>query len=655
MIDLDRDFKETFPTFKFSLKQIQKDSINKVINNGNTLCILPTGAGKSLIYWMSGVETGGITLVVSPLIALISEQAEKLEKQGFNVLAFHGGLSSKKQIDLLVQFANGGINPDFIFVSPEKIATDGLFEFCMKRRKDDIRLLTIDEVHCVSQWGISFRPFYKRIPDFLNAVFGNQWPKVLAMTATLNPKELDDVCTLFRIEKANIVREPLLMRSEIQLHVHKFSNENEKEEKFWQIVSIHRDEKTLVYVYRKQNTRSVEDLCQKAIEKGYRAAWFHGDMNSNERMEIIGKYRSGEINLVFATNAFGMGIDIPDIRTVIHFMIPESAEQFYQEIGRAARDGAGANAYLLYTNKNIDVKRTHFIDRSFPSEEKLREVFKKINHKEGYRAQPYFEDEELQQCLPYYLSAGLVDIECKGFSNIKDLSEINDLELQTYYNSTKNKAYVMTLKKCGIEPMALSECVYRCIADGKVKVDKALTKWLILNIHNTNITDEQMAQMLSDIEEKKEYKHQLLNYLVFLLNENLNSQQLHQELARYLGTDKHHLALIYKTADGNNVRSKSEVIISDLLYANGINYVYEEKLYYDDKHWIEPDFTIKREGLPDIYWEHVGMLGKEDYDENWTKKVRIYETYYPGRMIKTYESGAISQDAMRKIEELKSM
>lgn len=179
---------------------------------------------------------------------------------------------------------------------------------------------------------MSFRPFYKCIPDFLDRIFGvDKWCRILALTATLNPKELKDICEEFHILKRNILKQTVLMRSEIQLHTIKFNKEDEKEDKFWDIIKTHRDEKTLVYVYRKKGERAVEGLCEEAISKGYKAAWFHGEMSSNERMDIIEQYRNGSINLVFATNAFGMGIDIKDIRNVIHFMIPESAEQYYQD------------------------------------------------------------------------------------------------------------------------------------------------------------------------------------------------------------------------------------------------------------------------------------------------------------------------------------
>jgi len=657
LLNLDSDMKTYFPKIPFTLKDFQKRAIENVVEHGNTLCIMPTGGGKSMIYWLAAARLQGIAIVIFPLTTLIAEQAKKLEEQGYEVLQIHGRIDVKKQMRLLAGFANGENNPDFIFLSPEKMATDGFLEYCLRRRKDDIRLLVIDEVHCVSQWGISFRPFYKRIPDFMDKLFGaDRWGRVLALTATLNPKEMADICSAFKIDRHNIIKQDLLMRSEIQLHVQKFTDEDEKTKKFWDIVKIHADEKILVYVYRKQGRRSVEDLCAAAVEKGYHAECFHGDMDSGNRMDIVERFWSGETKLVFATNAFGMGIDIRDIRVVIHFMIPESVEQYYQEVGRAARDGCGANAYLLYSNKNIEVKRQYFINASFPTENKLRETYGKIAGAGiGYKTLAYFDDEEIQLCLPYFLENGLLNIECKGFADLASLTDIKDGQLQQYFDSTKKKGFIRTLKKNpGLTPACLSESVYRAIVDGDAGVTKPLERWLVLNVMKADIDEDAMKAILGDIEEKKQYKYALLDYFIYLIENCQNTQDLHQEIAKYLGTEKHNLARIYKTADGKHVRSKSEVIICNLLHAANLKYEYEEKLFYADHQWIEPDFTVTV-GDKKIYWEHLGMLGKEDYDDRWLEKADIYAAYYPGQLVKTYESGALSKDAQQIIEKMKQM
>ena len=502
---------------------------------------------------------------------------------------------------------------------------------------------------------MSFRPFYKRIPNFLDNLYGEgKWARILALTATLNPMELTDICDSFRIKKENILKQTILMRSEIQLHTMKFVTENEKEEKFWDLIKMHRDEKILVYLYRKKGDRGVEGLAQAALDRGYNAAEFHGEMTANERMEIIKQYKSGEINMIFATNAFGMGIDIPDIRVVIHFMIPESAEQYYQEVGRAARDGGGANAYLLYSNKNIDVKRTYFIDRSFPTEDKLREVYKNIGKRAGCRVFQYFDNDDIQECLPYYMKCGLITIVGKGFSGLSELYNIKDPELKKYYESTEAKGYIKTMKKNGLTPGELSEAVYRAVLTGNAKLNKALERWLVLEISDTQISDEKMKIMLDDISEKRKYKHSLLDYFIYLIEDNPNTQHLHQEIARYLGMDKYHLNRIYRTIDGNMVRSKSEVIICDLLAKSGLKYEYERLLEYEPGKVINPDFTIFLDDGRELYWEHIGMLGNEKYSEGWSSKMDIYEMFFPGHLIKTYESGAISSDAEKIIKKIKA-
>ncbi len=653
MRDLDADFKKYFPQCQFTLKDFQKRAISHVLENGNTLCIMPTGGGKSVIYWMSAVEEQGIAIIISPLTALIAEQAKKLEEQGYNVLALHGEISAEKQMRLLTELARGTRTPQFIFLSPEKIATDGFLEYCLAQRRQDIKLVVIDECHCVSQWGTSFRPFYMRIPDFMDSLFGaDAWAKILALTATLNAKELTDICESFHIDKSNVIREELLMRSEIQLHVKRFADEDEKTNKFWEIVRTHAGERTLVYVYRKYKKRGVEDLCQTAVDKGYRAEYFHGDMSSADRMAIIERFKSGETTLIFATNAFGMGIDIPNIKVVIHFMIPESVEQYYQEVGRAARNGLSANAYLLYTDKNIDVKRQYFIDSAFPTKELLEGTFQKRTHgKTGLSTLAYFDDEEVQQCLPYYLRSGVIEITCKGFSGLSSLFGITDEQLQQYFNSTKKQGFITTLKKNpGLKATELSRMVYRALVDGKAMTRKALERWLIVNVKVSSIDNATMEVILADIAEKKKYKHGLLDYFVNLLENFEDSAHLHQDIAYYLGTDKHQLNRIHRTTDGTYVRSKSEVIISNLLHNYHVEYKYEEKLYYGENgKWIEPDFTLYLADGRILYWEHVGMLGQAQYDSDWLKKLGIYETYFPGQLIKTYESGALSMEAEKLI------
>ncbi len=641
---------------KFSLKPFQEKVINRVITNGSTLAVMPTGGGKSLIYWVAAKALKGTSLVISPLIALIDEQAEKLTKLGFNVLAIHGGMGASEQIKQLKKFAKGESNPDFIFASPERMATDGFFEYCISLQKDKIKLVVIDEVHCISQWGFDFRPFYKHIPVFLNSVFFNQWPKILGLTATINPRELIDITNDFNIDKKSILKDDVLLRFDIDLKVEKFSNEEEKRERLWEIIEDHRNEKILVYLYRKYHKGGIENLCEVANQKGFTAMSFHGDMTSTERQQIILEFRDGSTNLIFATNAFGMGIDISNIRVVIHFMLPESIEQYYQEIGRAGRDQNGATSYMLYSNKNIQVRKTHFIDKSFPKEDKIKELFRKAcNNEIGKKTLQYFAEEELQSALPYFLNCNAITIEGKGFTGLKVFKTNTNARLKTIVDSSKTGMVIPVLSKSENSNLSCKDffsITYKALVDDEATLTKNLDKCLIINATENELTDIQLESISNETARKREYKHNLLDYLVYLLDNFDNSNSMHQEIGRYLGVNKHLLNKIHKTESGIWVRSKSEVIIANILYRSNINFQYEEKLYYNESQWKEPDFTIRYNDKI-WYWEHLGLLGDEQYNENWQEKKQIYKNLgIFDNVITTKESAVLSNQVNEIIKRI---
>lgn len=655
--NIQKQFERLFPSLakEFTLKPFQVNVIENVLTNGNTLCIMPTGGGKSIIYYLTGLISGGITIVISPLIALICEQEEKLRNLGVEVLALHSGISSEKQFLLLKQFAQKEINPKFIFVSPEKLATDGFFEYCIKCRKGEVKLVTIDEVHCVSQWGLHFRPFYKDIPSFLSNIFCDKIPNILALTATLNPKELKDITSAFHIQTSNILKDTAFMRSEITLKVIKCITEDEKEEKLWDLLKIHKGEKILVYVYRVQGGRSVEDFSRRAnSEHSLNSTFFHGEMSAKERQEVIAQYKSNKIDIIFATNAFGMGIDIKDIRVVIHFWIPESIEQYYQEIGRAARDKGAANAYLLFSDKNISVKKEFFINKSFPSRNKLTEVFSRIFKPDtGLQTLSYFEDEDIAQCLQYYIAAGAVKIIAKGFGHFNNLSKITNNELQRIYDLTKKKLLITSAKKSGIPVEKIVELVYSSLVNNEATTNK-LDKCLVVDVNKSSLSDADLDAIEKDIELKKDYKHGLLDFFIFTLSNISSSVELHQEIGRYLGADKESLRKIYPTVKGDYVRSKSEVIIANLLYSSGLDYEYEKELKHS--HGVmRPDFTIKTPSGNTYYWEHLGMLGTEEYDNIWLFKKNIYDSQFSGKLKVTYEGITINTSATQLISDLKKL
>ena len=650
LMQAEQIFKESFPFIaeQITLKEIQKNVITNIVDRQNTLAILPTGGGKSLIYWVSGMALNGITIVVSPLIALIDEQVEKLREQNITVMKLHADIKQKEQIDLLSNLYSGNYTPNFIFVSPERLAMDGLLEKALKKRKKDIKLIVIDEIHCISQWGESFRPLYTHIPIFLNKVF-EEWPTVLGLSATLNVLEIEDIKKNFNIDGQNIIKDIQLMRTEINLICKRFNNEEEKEETFWNLLEQHKGEKTLVYVYRKYSKRGVEEFAKRATEKGYKSVYFHADLSSNEKQEIIKKYKENEIDLIFATNAFGMGIDIPDIKLVIHFMIPESIAQYYQEVGRASRNKEASNAYLLYTDKNIQVKKTHFINNSFPSYEKIEEKFEEIKDgKVGYRNVEYYDDEILQLCLPYLLEVGALKICAKAIHSLKILEEIKNPNLQSAIESSRPKTFLTTLNKTNYAPEELSDLVFESLLKGECKVTRSLAKCLIVEVLIDDLKPftQQIKKM---VEEKKKFKYDQLDYFVYTIDRTDNSIELHQEIAQFLGVSKWNLQRIYATEKGDRVRSKSEVIISNILYAKYIPYEYEQTLITPNGKKMAPDFTIKINGKT-YYLEHVGMLNNEQYSKQWLKKRKLYEEFYKDNLLITYESPNLASDILNLIQ-----
>jgi ATP-dependent DNA helicase RecQ len=358
-------------------KDIQEDVINNLLSGKNTLCLMPTGGGKSIIYQVAGIQTGKTTIVVSPLLALMKQQHKRLEEQGLHTISYNSSLGDvKTQFNKLKkEFAQPQL-PQFIFVSPEKILSDGYLEFLLKKLRTQIGLIVIDEVHCISQWGHTFRPAYKTIPFFIQNIYGIETPPpILCLTATLNLKDKEEICRDLDISDGNIFKSKLLIRDNLHLKILEQSEKNEqKKVQLLDIFNKHKNEKIIVYTHIKVREYGTRKMA-KAIQKmGFNCHYFDADMHDNEKLNVLEKFETGEIKIVFATSAFGMGIDIPDIRVVVHYLVPESIEQYYQEVGRAGRDGKPAYGYLLYSETNFKV-RFDIIKKSLLKPERIKEIY----------------------------------------------------------------------------------------------------------------------------------------------------------------------------------------------------------------------------------------------------------------------------------------
>jgi ATP-dependent DNA helicase RecQ len=649
---IDDVFQTHFSSVGSGLRPHQRTVIESVLSGHNTLCVMPTGGGKSLCYWVAGKALGGITLVVFPLTALMDEQAQKLRAHKQKVLVLHSGINWKEQIRGLIDLYRGNA-PDFIFVSPERIATDGFLQFVLRERCQKIKLVVVDEIHCVSQWGLDFRPFYKEIPHFLKVVFEGSphKPAVLGLTATLSIKDTEEICQDFDISAEHILKSPFLLRLNIKLSVAKVPDDKVKDGQFWSMLLDHRHEKVLVYVENKRSgDRSTESMCARARELGCAAAFFHADMSSEEKAEVIRQFKAGDVLMVFATSAFGMGIDIPDIRGVIHYRPPESVEQYYQQIGRVGRDGKPAWAHLFWSDKNIDYRRKQFIDKSFPTAENVEKSFETLTQGKGdIKTFNYFQETDAQGAYHYLLHSEVVDVLCKGVQNLGVFARRGTKplpEFDGYMQATTTKMLVTTASRSHTPVQQVMEDIYRWLATQLIDIEKSPGKCLVILQNVSELPSDTLASILSDAAIKKGFRYEQLENLVILLTGFTDSTSLHQSIGRHLGIDEFQLRRVHETVSGVYVRSKSEVIVANLLTVSGIVFEYERELRAAGTSFL-PDFTIQR-GERTYYWEHLGMLDLEDYRRNWEIKHAWYDRNFPGQLIITEESPILS----RTVEDL---
>lgn len=337
---------------KKGFRDVQEETIDSLLAGKNTLCLMPTGGGKSLIYQVAGLCMEKTTIIISPLIALMNQQNAEMRAKGISTVSF-SGMDYKKQFALITDMANG-VMPQYIFTSPERISSDGYLEYALNKRRDDIGLVVVDEAHCISQWGDGFRPAYRNIPDFLDRIFGRDgWPATLCLTATLNEEQQQQVIKDFHI--SNVVKGENLWRKNLYLEILnlKDGKEDTKDEELERIIEKHRGEKILVFAHRvygkHPTTRTLYDKYKDVYEG---VAYFDSKADDKYKAYVLEGFKNGDIKIVFATSAFGMGVDIPDIRVVVNYLISETVEQYYQEVGRGGRDNQPAYGYLLYTNQS---------------------------------------------------------------------------------------------------------------------------------------------------------------------------------------------------------------------------------------------------------------------------------------------------------------
>jgi ATP-dependent DNA helicase RecQ len=339
----------------------QEEIIRAVLEGRDTLALLPTGGGKSLCFQVPALASPGLCLVVSPLIALMKDQTDSLRRKNITAFFLHTGMSRKELTTTLQTAAES--NCKFLYVSPERLETELFLSWLPSL---DVRLIAVDEAHCVSQWGYDFRPSYLRIAALRAAIPG---VPLLALTASATPDVMTDIAGRLAMKEPAVFRQPFT-RSNLSYSL--FSEEN-KVRKITEILGKVPGS-SIVYCKTRRATR---DISEWLTRQGIPAGAYHAGLTQDEREQRQDDWLKDRIRVIVSTNAFGMGIDKSEVRTVIHADVPESIESYYQESGRAGRDGRKAFAVLL-CGAMESTRLNELPDIRFPAMTTIREIYQNL-------------------------------------------------------------------------------------------------------------------------------------------------------------------------------------------------------------------------------------------------------------------------------------
>ena len=344
-----------------SFRPMQREAIESVLSGRDTLVLMPTGGGKSIIYQLPTLASEGLCIVVTPLIALMKDQVDALRRRGIPAVAVHSGLSSR-QIDIALDNCVYG-DVKFLYVAPERLSSE---MFRLRVDRMNVSLLAVDEAHCISQWGYDFRPSYLRIKELRRLLPDTP---ILALTASATPQVAKDIMEQLEFAEPNVLQSSFL-RPNLSYSV------RQTDDKEGQLMRIINNVPGCGIVYvRMRNT--AERVANHLIEQGESASFYHGGLPTTERSMRQDEWVSGKTRIMVATNAFGMGIDKRDVRFVVHYTMSDSLESYYQEAGRAGRDGERSYAVILMSsddnNRILDI-----FEKEFPDIQLIQSVYHEL-------------------------------------------------------------------------------------------------------------------------------------------------------------------------------------------------------------------------------------------------------------------------------------
>ena len=431
-----------------SFRPLQEQIINSVLEGNDTLALMPTGGGKSICFQVPQLMKEGLALVISPLVALMKDQVQNLADRGIKAISIHSGMS-RREVDMALNNAAYDEQVKFLYVSPERLATN-LFSSYLNVLP--ISTIVVDEAHCISQWGYDFRPDYLQIGQIRDRVDA----PVLALTATATPQVCEDIMDKLAF------RDRVLFKSDFER-----ANLNyivrESADKMGQLLSVCRGVPGTGIVYMR-NRAKCEEMAAALKAAGISADFYHAGLQSISRSERQQDWKSGKTRVMVCTNAFGMGIDKPDVRFVVHLDIPDSPEAYFQEAGRAGRDGKTAYAVLVYNRQDIS-RLNQMVDLSFPPLDYVEDIYQKIHifyeipyeHGEGRELKFHLED----FCRQFSLQRAKTHYAVQYLDRIGQISYSEDVEIPTRVKIIPDRQALYSIELPNPQMVSLLELLMR--------------------------------------------------------------------------------------------------------------------------------------------------------------------------------------------------
>ena len=462
-----------------SFRDLQEEIITSIGEGKDTLGLMPTGGGKSITFQVPALAQEGICIVITPLIALMKDQVQNLRKREIKALAIYSGMTRQEILTALENCIFG--NYKFLYISPERLDTE---IFRTKLRSMKVSMITVDESHCISQWGYDFRPAYLKIAEIRELL-----PEVpvLALTATATPEVVTDIQARLKFREGNVFRMSF-ERKNLAYIVRKTDNKTKELLYILQRISG----SAIIYV---RNSRRTKEITELLMNEGITADFYHAGLDNAVKDLRQKRWQSGEVRVMVATNAFGMGIDKPDVRIVLHLDLPDSPEAYFQEAGRAGRDGEKAYAVILYSKSDKTTLHKRVVD-TFPDKEYILNVYEHLQYYyqmamgDGFQCIREFNLEEFCRKFKYFPVP--VDSALKILTQAGYLEYTDEQDNSSRILFTIRRDELYKLREMGKEAEALIQSIlrsytgvftdYAYISEESLAVRTGLTRQQIYNI-----------------------------------------------------------------------------------------------------------------------------------------------------------------------------